>query len=344
MKRSFPAIASWLLALAVGPPVCPASAATSQGAPAAPPAPPAEQTIQVLWVDGVALLVAAREADGSQTANPVTLGADLASGRVLQLALGANLHVLVDDALLASADGPGRFVVCGDGLQALDRAAPRRRILTGYEPGLAGDTLGRRARRPPGVVEPVSVASPRGATLADPAPLLRWRAREPETRVELQLDVLGALGRLDTIERWSGLGGTEHRPWRPLERGRYYRWEILPYHAPEEERVASHAWFRVMSAEEAASLQRSLAALDGHVLPGEPPPPEIEVLRARLFESHGMAVEAAATWAGLAKRWPRRRDLRLQVQRLARLEVQPPAGVVDYPLPFGVTVPDIFGP
>ncbi len=310
------------------------------GAPTAEPA-------QVLWTTGDVRLLpdgATLEPPPAEAPplEPVAVADTLPTEAELLLEADADARVLVGGAVLAVATGPGRFRVGATGLQHVEGAGRVLAVpLTGFTlgprpPAVAADPTGPAETGP----RALRITSPRHTAITDPEPTLRWRAPAGPARFDFTLWRLDAGGRQVLMERWRGLAGRTHVPAGPLKPGATYRWTVAVQGAASDAAgAADEAWFEVLTADQVREVEGALSALDAAKDRVPRPSLELEVLRARLLESHGLLAAAEQVWQQLADREPDRPELQRQAQRLRRRQLGTPRPRLDELMPFGVELP-----
>ena len=307
-----------------------------------------ETESRVLWLEG-SVSVSAGAAVGSE---PVVLKAQIADrlhpGEQITLDRGARLWLLAGRGELLTAEGPIRLVVSGEGVTPIpigdaESTGSWRRLRVaglptvsdppvGWEPGhrqagLAAGEPGLRA------LEPVETS------VRDDRPVLRWQLPEGRDRVDLTLWRLEADGSRTPVEVWRGLHGNELRPWKALERQRYYLWQARalappPSQSSEDSDDPSRAdvnvavWFRLLGDKDVSTVRRSMTALSKHQADHPHSAMALQVLRALLLERYGLLREAEETWRLIAARRLDREGLENRLARLRQRRLLAPQRIM----------------
>lgn len=297
----------------------------------------------VLWTEGD---VAWRHEEHREAGwTSAVVGERLAPGTLVEAAAGGRAILLAGSDLVATLVGPGRWLIetarltslpPGDGATGtgLPRAArPRLDRLQGYREG------------PLPLLEPLSSQpmlseSPLPMTLAltHPStpvsrtvrPEIRWHWPYEGGRFDLTIEETDGTGGESArlIERWRNLAGRQHLPVAELERGRTYRISLShagdsgPTTSARSPIVDRHS-VHILATSEAVAVDGALASLDALQAGARRFRPEIDVLRARLLESHGLWDEAEAVWTGLAILYPGREDVLAHAMRLHARTAEP---------------------
>jgi|GEM_PF-1875527 len=308
-------IASWLPAAA--PPDSPERPAL---VPIAPPI-AIEHELTTLWVEGDARAVLAEAGPTVATSAALSCGEPLPPGALVEVPERGRVVWLSGDLRVLTAYGPATHRWDGDVLATLAGAAPRVSVVPGYREGPNTPLPAVATTAPDDDEDPnvgLTFVAPVATVLRDVAPVLRWRWAEADARFDLTLERVESDAEAVIIERWRSLAGRSLVLWRPLERGARYRAVISLHGARALARVVSdQVEFDVLDAAGEAALDDALAALRAAGR-GAPPRPELEVLRARVFESYGLLADAERAWAALALLYPGRPELNAQARRLAR--------------------------
>ncbi|PKN54914.1 MAG: hypothetical protein CVU56_24120 [Deltaproteobacteria bacterium HGW-Deltaproteobacteria-14] len=312
-------LATWIPVPApLGVPVPPDSASASKELPRIP----VGHGITSLWVEGPASVSAGPEEPGQPSVElPMLCGDVTPPGRVLTLGAGARVVLVGGDLQLMSLRGPAVHRWTGDELVTVAGARPALSVVAGYREGplvpLPPTATAAADERDRDSVALAFVAPPATA-LRDTRPVLRWRWSAPNGRFDVTLARAADDGGDPIIERWRALSGRSLVLWAPLERGARYRATIAVHGARalaggESDEIA----FGVLADADEAALTRSLNALREAAGRAPDVHPELQVLRARLFETYGLLADAERTWAGLALLYPEHPELNAQARRLA---------------------------
>lgn len=274
----------------------------------------------VLWYEGTVL----RSADG--TTSPPLLGEVIVEDTRVEAQGRAKIEILVAGDRLLELEGPGAWIVGSGRVQALAEAtlpsakAPRVELLTTYREGPlptleAGSSqpLLSDMTLPPTllVIEPIVPVT------RHDRPDIRWHWPYAGGRFDLLLEELDANGKaVRVIERWTNLTGRVHPLWAPLERGQRYRVKLAHRAEDGASPITDQREFHVLAPSEIAAVDGAIASLDELQKTAKRYRPEIDVLRARLLESHGLWDEAEAVWTGLTLLYPGRDELLHQALRL----------------------------
>lgn len=292
--------------------------------PEPPPALLVDGVMTTVWVDGE-VTRAPTDASAAPTAPLIgeTLGRDTriearAGGRLLILAAGDRLVALI---------GPGTWTV---GAGQLDVAGPDARLptvepLVGYRDGplptLEAATAGplEDTSLPPTLL----ILHPLSPVTRQDDPEIRWHWPYPGGRFDLTIEEIEDLAAESQplrvrrlVERWQNLAGRAHTLWSPLERGGTYRVRLAHRAEGGASPIADERIFHVLDQSEIAVVTGALEALDALQATARHYRPEIDVLRARLLESHGLWDEAESLWTGLSILYPGHAELLHQALRL----------------------------
>jgi hypothetical protein len=246
------------------------------------------------------------------------------------------MRVLVAGDQLLLLDGPGAWLIGSGQVQSLDaNGLPTR------EPGPDGKPVSRRPRverlegfreGPLPTLEAISsqpllgdLALPPTLLITNPIvpvmrvdrPEIRWHWPYLGGRFDLTLQEVDSDGEsLRLIERGQNLAGRRHALWAGLDRGRSYRLRIAHRAEGGESPIVDERVFHVLVPSEIAAVDGGLDRLDEVQRSSTDYRPEIDVLRARLLESHGLWDEAEKVWTGLTLLFPGRDELLHQALRL----------------------------
>lgn len=273
-------------------------------------------TRQVLWVDGD---VSARQLDARSTGPLMLQATDPLHGKVrISAPTKSVVWLLSGHQWVLGLHGPGTWVmdsvseeVQGEGRItriALAHASLKRRALVPWiESG--------RQLEPEADIVPVS---PLETALMTRRPVLRWKKRASILRVSLRLSWRDERGKEHPVEVWSGLTGNHHEVLRPLKPGVDYVWRLkVDKSADEETREETTTWFHVLSDEVISAVRRADATLSRLQLDYPDAVQALEVVRALIWEQHGMAREAKVAWDELTHQAGDVEALRLYRARLA---------------------------
>jgi len=285
-------------------------------------------TLVVVWHDGE---VTSAPVDADVTPSAPLIGEVLSADTRVEARKGGRLQLLVAGDRLLTLDGPGAWVVASGRVQAVASApgaapghAPRPPAieplatyregpLPTLEAGSSQPLLGDTALPPT-----LLITHPVVPVTRHEQPEIRWHWPYEDGRFDLVLEEVDAAGTpLRLIERWRNLAGRSHRLFSPLERGLAYRARIA--HRTDEDGatpISDQRTFHVLAPTEIAAVDGALASLDALQQAARSYRPEIDVLRARLLESHGLWDEAEAVWTGLTLRYPAKDELLHQALRL----------------------------
>lgn len=250
---------------------------------------------------------------------------------------------------VATLTGSGRWLIETDRLTSLaqptpgerpdraDRAGPLRSPrpkldeLVGYREGPMA-VLEPLASMPLVVDEALpmtlAITEPSAPVLRSEVPEIRWHWPFEGGRFDLILEEVDPSGveSVRLIERWRNLQTKQLRPWAPLLPGRTYRVTVsLASSAPErasaapviaDSPIVDRQRFHVLAPSERGAIDGAVASLDALQKDAKRFRPELDVLKARLLESHGLWGEAEAVWTGLAILFPSRDDILAHALRL----------------------------
>lgn len=281
-------------------------------------------TLIIVWHEGE---VTCAPVDGDAAPSAPLIGEALTADTRVEAADGGRLQILIAGDRLLTLDGPGAWVVASGQVHPLASThpgvprAPQLEPLATYREGplptleagssqpLLGDTS-----LPPTLL----ITHPVVPVTRQERPDIRWHWPYEDGRFDLVLEEVDAEGApLRVIERWRNLAGRSHRLWAPLERGLAYRVRVA--HRTDEDGatpISDQRVFHVLAPSEIAAVDGALASLDALQYDARSYRPEVEVLRARLLESHGLWDEAEAVWTGLTLRYPSKDELLHQALRL----------------------------
>lgn len=275
----------------------------------------------------------------AQTSGPQAplIGEVLTEPTRVDAGTGGQLRLLVAGHQLLLLDGPGAWQIGSGQVVTLDAAGfPAR------EPTPAGTAPASRPPRvepltgfregPLPLLEPISsqpllddltlspsltLTSPIVPVIRTDRPAIRWYWPYPLGAFDLIIEEVDSEGRsLRRIERWQNVQGRDHTLWNPLDRGRRYRVRITHRVEGGLSPIADQRTFHVLAGSEIAAVDGSLDRLDELQRSSIAYRPELDVLRARLLESHGLWDEAETVWTGLTLLFPGRDTLLHQALRL----------------------------
>lgn len=291
--------------------------------PARPPL-PLNEPPSIIWADEDAALYAGLALDG--LAVQPLVGEVLEANQTLVLQKAGHVVLLTGERLV-TLNGPGTWRLVPGALETAFGAQPSVQA-------------GAYREGPMPLFEPDASVPDRGAlgaTLAfvEPrSPILRTAPREltwrwPYAGGRFDLTLVRIDGGDEIVERWRNIEGRSHRLWTTLIPGASYRVSIALGSEGDVSAIADTQVFRVLSPTEDATLDASLNALQSRA--GERYRPELDVLKARLFESHGLWAQAESLWTGLAILYPSRTELLHHALRLHRRGMDQRAGAADLP-------------
>ena len=283
---------------------------------------PVGHGIAALWVEGPASVrVGAGDPEQASADLPMLCGDVTPPGSTLTLGEGARAVLIGGDLQLMSLRGPGVHRWTGDELVTVAGPRPALSSVPGYREGPLAPLppIATLVPRDGDHIErDLAFVSPPATAQRDTRPVLRWRWSEPDARFDVTVSRSADDGSEAIVERWRALSGRSLVLWAPLERGAGYHATIALHGARSPGgQVSDEVTFSVLADADDAALAASLGALrevasrDGEVHP------ELEVLRARLYESYGLLADAERTWAGLALLYPAHGELNAQARRLA---------------------------
>jgi len=301
--------------------------------PLLPPGPSAPEPPEPLALDG-ALVVAWHEGDvtrapvdASAAPTPPLLGEQLVQDTRLEARAGGRLRILVAGDRLLALEGPGAWIVgsgqvltLSDPPELAGGRAPSVETLATYREGPL-PTLEAGSSQP--LLEDMTlpptllVTHPIVPVTRHDRPEIRWHWPYLGGRFDLVLEEVGGDGQsVRVIERWRNLAGRSHTLWAALERGQSYRLRISHRAEDGASPIADERVFHVLAPSEIAAVDGAVASLDELQRAAPAYRPEVDVLRARLLESHGLWDEAELVWTGLTLLYPGRDELLHQALRL----------------------------
>lgn len=283
----------------------------------------------VVWHEGEVTRAASDAAGNAFAAStaPLIIGEEITRPTRIDATAEARVRILVAGDRLLALDGPGSWVVAPGLVEALARepgarpsTAPRVEPLAGFHEG-PSPTLEALSSQPLlgdlGLPPTLLVTHPIVPVTRLERPEIRWHWPYAAGRFDLVLEEVDGDGAsLVVIERWRNLAGRSHPLWAPLERGRRYRVRITHRSDADATPIADERVFHVLAPSEIAAVDGALASLDELQRGTDRYRPELDVLRARLLESHGLWDEAEKVWTGLTLLFPGRDDLLHQALRL----------------------------
>lgn len=301
------------------------------------PAPPSAEHAVVLWLDGEVTVTArgAPEPDVPEGSSPPAasapvIGEVLAAPATIRVPPRGRLTLLVGGDRLVRLRR-GHYTLDQGGLRVVSGPAPRATPLGGYREGSLLIVSPPTSYEPPPELplssELLRITSPAPTVIREQRPLFEWRTSVTGGRFDLTLRRVegeatppneSAEGEL--IEQWRGLGGRALLATATLRRGGRYRLTIaLAGGATVAKATSRTIAFEVLGGVEERALDGARGALEALRDEAGGLEPELEVLRARLFESYGLLADAERIWAGLALLEPGRAELRNQARRLEGL-------------------------
>jgi len=292
-------------------------------------------TLVVLWTDGE--VVARPEERRENAALPLLLGEHLGRGVVVDAALNSRAIFLAAGDELVTLAGPGRWLIETGQITALNIPpdgrirSPLARLdrLEGYREGPL--PMLEPMSSQPMLVDPSSllilaIAHPSAPVTRSVRPEIRWHWPYEGGRFDLIIEQTDPSGTevVALFERWRNLEGRTHQPWADLEMGATYRISLAhaatsdrsPATSPASSPIFDHRVVHVLAPSEIAAIDGATASLDRLQGNGTKFRPEIDVLRARLLESHGLWDEAEMVWTALAILYPGKDDVLHNALRL----------------------------
>lgn len=281
--------------------------------------------LTAMWSDGE---VGLEGAESAPPTRPIP-GEVLSPPARIKAAVASRLVLLLAGDRLVELRGPGAW------LFEAGRLIPEARPGVGPSPEPRVEALEAYREGPlPTLIPPLSqpilqdlslppallILQPTAPVLRSDRPTIRWHWPYDGGRFDLLLERVEETGRsLGVVERWQNLAGLSHTLWAPLERGASYRVSLRYRSGSDSSPIADRQVFHVLAASEIAAVDGALASLDTLQARASRQRPEVEVLRARLLESHGLWAEAEAVWTALALRYP---DNEALLQHALRLHAQ----------------------
>jgi hypothetical protein len=338
-----------LLGLAIALGIFAPRGVSARPAPTLPePAPDAVElegnALVVLWVDGE---VAWRPEDRREVQpTPLVIGERLEPGMIIEANAGSRAILLSGGERVATLAGSGRWLIETTRLSSLAQPAPGDRAERGgglRSPRPQLDQLVGYREGPMAVLEPLAsmplvldealpmtlaIIEPSAPVLRSELPELRWHWPFEGGRFDLVLEEVDPGGNevVRLVERWRNLQAKQLVPWAPLLPGRTYRVTVsLASSAPERSSAGSapsdspivdRQRFHILAPSERSAVDGAIASLDALQKEAKRFRPELDVLKARLLESHGLWAEAEAVWTGLAILYPTRDDVLAHALRL----------------------------
>lgn len=296
---------------------------------AAPPESPSpalmiDGVMTTVWIEGD---VTRAPTDASAAPTAPLIGEVLGRDTRVDVRAGGRLIVLAAGDRLVVLDGPGAWTV---GAGQLDAVAPGMRPpsvvpVPGYREGPL-PTLEPATSAPledTSLPPTLLVLHPLSPVTRHDDPEIRWHWPYPGGRFDLVIEELDDVAAESqpprvrrVVERWQNLAGRAHALWSPLERGGTYRVRLAHRAEGGASPIADERTFHVLDQSEIAFVNGALEALDALQESARHYRPEIDVLRARLLESHGLWDEAESLWTGLSILYPGRAELLHQALRL----------------------------
>lgn len=278
-----------------------------------------------MWTDGE---VGVEGAQSAPPARPIP-GEVLSPPARLKVAAASRLVLLLAGDRLVELRGPGAWSFEAGRLIPEARpgggpsAEPRVEALEAYREGPLPTLIPPLSQPilqdlslPPALL----ILQPTAPVLRSDQPTIRWHWPYDGGRFDLLLERVEETGRvLGIVERWQNLAGLSHALWAPLERGASYRVSLRYRSGSDASPIVDRQVFHVLATSEVAAVDGALASLDALQVKAARQRPEVEVLRARLLESHGLWAEAEAVWTALALRYPDNESL---LQHALRLHAQ----------------------
>lgn len=289
----------------------------------------------VLWVDGEVVWRPEERRDARPSA--LAIGERLGPGTIVVAEASARAIVLSGGDQIATITGPGRWLLETGRITSLTLAttpptepplkSPRARVdrLSGYREG------------PMPMLEPLSsqpmfyddtlpmtlaITQPAAPVSRSARPEVRWHWPFEGGRFDLLIEETdpGDSEVVRVVERWRNLEGRSHLPFSDLDRGATYRITVslTDLRTPTEpgSPIVDRRLLHILAPSEAEAVDGALESLDALQANARRFRPEIDVLRARLLESHGLLDEAEAIWTGLAILYPGKNDVLSHALRL----------------------------
>lgn len=302
-----------------------------------PPTPAQHAT--VLWLDGEVTVSSRAPAPAPAPDEPEPpaaltplIGEALAAPATIRVPAKGSLALLVAGERLVRLRA-GQYALDERGLRVIAGPTPRATELGGYREGSALSVPPPTSFEPPpepAIGEVLRITAPAPTVILTQRPLFEWRSSVAGGRFDLTVRRVDKAGgapanesaEAELVEQWKGLGGRALLATATLRRGGRYRLTIALSGGAAVTRATSRTLeFEVLGAVEKRALDGALEALDAlrEAGGGGAVAPELEVLRARLFESYGLLADAERIWAALAILEPGHAELRNQARRLEGL-------------------------
>lgn len=288
----------------------------------------------VLWTDGE---VVARAEDQRQTsASPLVLGERLGPGVIIDVANRARTILLAGGEQIATLKGPGRWLIETGRISSLPMPfdnslrSPLARLdrLSGYREGplpMLEPMSSQPMLNDPGSPLTLAIEHPSAPVTRSVRPEIRWHWPFDGGRFDLTIEQTDPSGTevVSLFERWRNLDGRSHLPWSDLEMGATYRISLTHSNATDRapalgssSPIIDRRVVHVLAPSEVAAVDGAITSLDALQGTNKKFRPEIDVLRARLLESHGLWDEAEMVWTGLAILYPGQDDVLHNALRL----------------------------
>lgn len=318
-------------------------------------------SVVVLWVEGEVVWRPEDRREVQPMA--LVIGERLEPGTLIEASGGSRAILLSGGDRMATLTGSGRWLTETDRLTSLMQAGPGERPdrmeradradrvagpLRSPRPQL--ESLVGYREGPMAVLEPLismplaldealpmtlAITEPSAPVLRSELPEIQWHWPFEGGRFDLVLEEVDPSGVevVGLVERWRNLQKKKLEPWAPLIAGRTYRVTVsLAPSSPErssagaatpDSPIIDRQRFHILAPSERSAVDGALASLDALQKDAKRFRPELDVLKARLLESHGLWSEAEAVWTGLAILFPSRDDvlahaLRLHARSLAQ--------------------------
>lgn len=300
----------------------------------------------VVWVDGEVTWRPEERREARPT--PLVIGERLGPGLVVEAGASSRAVLLAGGDRLATMTGPGRWLLESDRITSLPQPAerpervggalrsprPQLERLTGYREGSIA-VLEPLVSMPLVLDEalPMTLAliQPAAPVLRSATPELRWHWPFEGGRFDLTLEETDASGieAVRLVERWRNLQSKQLVPYAPLVQGRTYRVTLslgstlagasmgaMGQDLAADSPIVDRRVFHVLAPSEKSAVDGALGSLDTIQQGARRFRPELDVLKARLLETHGLWDEAEAVWTGLAILYPSRDDVLAHALRL----------------------------
>jgi hypothetical protein len=294
----------------------------------------------VLWADGEVVWRPEERRDARPTS--LAIGERLGPGTIVVAQAGARAIVLSGGDQIATITGPGRWLLETGRITSLvwpttppidpPMRSPRARLdrLLGYREGPM-PMLEPLSSQPMFYDDPLpmtlAITQP-SAPVSRSRPEVRWHWPFDGGRFDLLIEETDASGSevVRVVERWRNLEGRSHVPMSELIEGSTYRLTVSLTSTRRAtdggSPILDRRLLHILAPSEASAVDGALTSLDALQGQARRFRPELDVLRARLLESHGLWDEAEAIWTGLAILYPGNNDVLSHAMRLHSRSVQ----------------------